>query len=132
MKIICDTRILLFDALEPERIPPKVSALIEESHEQGELACADISLWEIAMLIDKGRIRVDVETEEFLKIVIAARNIRVFPVTADIAALSQSHCFTHGDPADRIIAATAIHHKRALVTVDRKLQAISELNTIWK
>ncbi len=45
--------------------------------------------------------------------------------------LGQTAEFSHGDPADRIIAATAIAHNAALITADAKLQKIARLNCIW-
>jgi PIN domain nuclease of toxin-antitoxin system len=45
--------------------------------------------------------------------------------------ISQSDLFSHKDPADRIIAATALHYKAPLITADDKLRAIETLEVIW-
>ena len=132
MKIICDTNVLLFDALQPERLTHPVCVELEKGEGQKALACSDISLWEIAMLINKKRIIVDMPCELFIKTLLAARKIQVLPISADIATLSQSDIFQHGDPADRIIGATALHLKAPLLTSDKKLHAISQIETIWK
>ena len=55
----------------------------------------------------------------------------MLPITAEIALLSRSPLFQHGDPADRLIGATALQLGAALITADAKLRALSELNTIW-
>jgi PIN domain nuclease of toxin-antitoxin system len=55
----------------------------------------------------------------------------VLPITAEIAELSQSAVFSHGDPADRLIAATALAHRAALITADEKLRVIPNLRCIW-
>ena len=55
----------------------------------------------------------------------------VLPITAEIAELSQSAVFSHGDPADRLIAATALVNRAALITADEKLHAIPNLRCIW-
>ena len=61
-----------------------------------------------------------------------ARQIEVLPITVEIAILSASHTnFNHFDPADRIIAATAIEHKAALVSCNKELKKISAITVIW-
>ncbi len=129
--IVCDTHALVFDALSPDLLGPEAAQAIEESHGSGDLACADISLWEIAMLIEKGRLKVDASTEDFLTAVIAARRLNVLPVTPAIAALSASGRVPVGDAADRLIAATAISHGATLITKDERLIGLRDLPTIW-
>ena len=63
--------------------------------------------------------------------IIAARQVLVLPITAEIAVLSQSDMFAHGDPADRLIAATARLHRAPLMTSDVKLRKLKEVATIW-
>ena len=99
---------------------------------EGEsLACSDISLWEIGMLIAKGRVRVDAEIEQFLEDVVRARRIQVLPITPRIAALAQSQEFLQADPADRIIAATAIAHRAKLLSADDLLRRLGSVEVIW-
>ena len=95
-------------------------------------AASDISLWEIGMLIAKGRVKPDAEMQTFISRVVTAYNLLVLPITPKIAALANSDAeFVHGDPADRIITATALVHKAPLVTCDRNLRGIKGLKTIW-
>ncbi len=83
------------------------------------------------MLIARKRFDPGMDARQFLEDLICARRIAVLPITAEIALLSQSDEFSHGDPADRLIAATAIFHRAALVTSDAKLRKLKSLNTIW-
>ena len=129
--IICDTHALVYDALSPDLLGAKAAKAMEKAAAAGDLACADISLWEIAMLIEKGRLKVDCPVEEFLTLMISARRLNVLPVTPDIAALSASNIVPDGDPADRLIAATAISLGAPLVTRDKRLQGLKGLPTIW-
>lgn len=129
--IVCDTHVLVFDALSPDLLGSAAAQAIQESHDTGSLACADISLWEIAMLIEKGRLEVDASIENFLNAVISARRLSVLPVTPSIAALSVSSSVPEGDPADRLIAATAISHGATLITKDERLIGFPNLPTIW-
>jgi PIN domain nuclease of toxin-antitoxin system len=63
--------------------------------------------------------------------IIKAMYLKVLPITPEIAVISQSELFSHKDPADRIIAATAIYYKIPLITADKKLAAIETLDVIW-
>ncbi len=83
--IVCDTHALIFDTLAPERLGPDAAKSIEESHRAGELTCADISLWEIAMLMEKGRLQVDASMEDFITAMITARDITGLPLTPAMA-----------------------------------------------
>ena len=129
--IVLDTHALIFDALSPERLSKDASEAIEQGARAGNLACSDISLWETAMLIASGRLDPAMETERFLEDLVNARGVRVLPITAAIATLARSSRFPHGDPADRLIASTALCHQAALVTADQHLQKVVGLQVIW-
>jgi PIN domain nuclease of toxin-antitoxin system len=130
--ILLDTCVMIFDALAPEQLSKKALVELEKGRLSGSLACSNISLWEIAMLMSKGRIKTAMAPRDFLVDVIAANRLQVLPVNADIAYHASYHAdFTHGDPADRIIAATALHHKAILLTSDTKLRDMKTLKTIW-
>ena len=129
--IICDTHVLVFDALAPARLSAKARRRLKDGASAGQLACADISLWEIAMLIAKGRLEIDEETEPFIQAVLDARGYRVVPITSGIAALSQSADFTQKDPADRLIAATALASGAELLSADQAMKGIPGLKLVW-
>ncbi len=130
--LILDTCALVFDALDPARLTQKAVTAIAEADDAGALACCDISLWEIAMLIARKRVDPGTDAQRFIDLVLAARDIRVLPITSEIAAKSAQPDFCpHGDPADRIIAATTLHNMSRLVTSDRKLANIADLHIVW-
>jgi PIN domain nuclease of toxin-antitoxin system len=70
--VVCDTHALVFDALAPKELGAKAARAIESAHKAGELACADISLWGIAMLIERGRLEVHAASADFLAALVAA------------------------------------------------------------
>jgi len=78
------------------------------------------SFWELAMLASKGRLRA-LESAGKLRAELLALGLRELPVTGAIAILAAEFEGLHGDPADRIIAATAIAHDATLMTADDKL-----------
>ena len=129
--IICDTHVLVFDALAPSRLSAKARRHLKGGESEGQLACADISLWEIAMLMAKRRLEIDDEPASFIQTVLDARGYRVLPITSEIAALSQSAGFTQKDPADRLIAATALAAGAELLSADQAMKAVPGLKVVW-
>jgi PIN domain nuclease of toxin-antitoxin system len=130
--ILLDTCVMIFDALAPEQLGRKAGRELEKGRSSGSLACSDISIWEIAMLLSKGRVRTPMSPRDFLNDVIAANRLMVLPIIPEIACQAAYHAdFTHGDPADRIIAATALHHKALLLTCDTRLREMKSLKTAW-
>jgi PIN domain nuclease of toxin-antitoxin system len=133
MPTICDTHILLFWAHEPDRLSSPARQALELGRGKGELAIADISLWELALLHERGRLLLpaDVAADFYMKQLLAALRLQVLPITAEIALLSRSDLFQHGDPADRLIGATALQLGSRLITADAKLRGLPELETLW-
>jgi len=130
--IIFDTCALIFDALNPQKLTRPTKKAIESAEAKKQLYCCDISLWEIAMLIQKKRLDPHTDTQTFLQLILQARQIQVLSITLEIATLSASYAgFKHYDPADRLIAATTMHHHATLVTSDQHLQKLPDLTTIW-
>jgi PIN domain nuclease of toxin-antitoxin system len=127
--VVVDTHVLIHDALEPRRLSAKARGALEGDH--GPLAISDISLWEIGMLIAKGRVEPGVDAAQFLEDIVDARSLRVLAITPRIAVLAQSDSFLQGDPADRIIAATALAHRAVLLTADRALRSMPAIETLW-
>ncbi len=84
------------------------------------------------MLVQKGRFRVDRPVLEFLRDGLAWAGVELLPLTSAIAARSGNlGVEMHGDPADRLIAATAMELSCPLVTRDARLTAVAGLPTIW-
>ena len=82
------------------------------------LAISDIVLWELAMLVRKGRLTMDLESQEFRAWL---RHLTVFPISMEIARQSTQLDFS-SDPADEIIAATSVVENIPLLTRDRRIR----------
>lgn len=130
--ILLDTCALIFDALFPEKLSAAAKKAINTADKNNQLFCCDISLWEIAMLVQKGRLDPRYEVSSFLKDMLNARDTQVLAISIEIATISTSYAnWNHFDPADRLIAATAICHNAGLITCDKKLSDIPDLSVIW-
>lgn len=81
------------------------------------LAISDIVLWELAKLVELGRLGLDLEDVEFRTFL---RSVTVLPITIEIARTSTELDFK-SDPADEIIAATALVEQSPLLTRDRRI-----------
>lgn len=128
--LILDTCVLIYVSLTPERLTTRVQSALDAGQAKGALYCADISLWELAMLMSKGRLDPGCPAHEYIDLVLLARGIEVLPITSEIASTSASLAL-HADPADRLIAATAICHRAPVVTSDKKLIGFGRIDTVW-
>ena len=130
--IVADTQVIIWDALKPELLSPRAKKAIREANRLDGIIFCEISLWEIAMLMKKRRLSVDVNYQEFIRLVSDSNNYIFKGISPQIAELS-THLFsdTNKDPADRIISATSIIEKANLVTSDKILRRSKKIHTIW-
>ena len=133
MLTICDTHILLFWADQKDRLTLAAQQALNDGRENGNLACAAISFWEIALLFRKNRLVLPAQytPTSYMEDIVESLALSVLQLTPAIAALSESGIVAHGDPADRLIAATAIAHQALFITADEKLLATPGLRCIW-
>ena len=89
-------------------------------------------MWEVATLAERGRIVLDEPAEAWLQSAIRLPQITVLEITPAIAARAGSlPRSVGGDPADRLIVATALQHGVPLVTKDGRIRDAQVLETIW-
>lgn len=130
--IVVDTHALIWDALAPNRLSATAQRALSEANAGDGLLICDISLWEIAMFIQRGRVQVGVDCQSFINLILQANKTRVQPITPLIATLSvQLPAGINKDPADRLIVATALAENAPLLTADRPLRDANVVTTIW-
>jgi PIN domain nuclease of toxin-antitoxin system len=131
--IVLDTHALVWWVSDPAQLPAKSRRLVERAAEQaGSLAVSCISVWEIAMLVARGRLTLTVPVETWLSALQSLSSLTFVPVDNAIAVRAVSLSgFPHKDPADRFIVATVLETGGTLITADRRLRGYKEIATAW-
>lgn len=130
--ILLDTCAIIWDALDQGQLTAKALKAIDRADQHNALIVSDISIWEIAMLVKKGRIEIDTNSADFVNLFLQSRNVSVVQISSEIAELSTNFGadISH-DPADRLIAATSIIHNAQLITADKRLIESEMVDTLW-
>ncbi len=130
--ILLDTHVLLWLAAEPARLSRAAALAIRRAVRSGGIAIASISLWEIAALFARGRLRSRGTTEASLEAILKATGVSLREITPTIASLAtQFPADFSSDPADRLIAATARAEGLTLVTRDEHIRSSALVRTVW-
>jgi len=101
---------------------PSAIRAVEEAAHHGLVRVSAISVWEVAMLEAKGRIRLSKDCLSWVNEALRAPGLALVPLTPEIAVeSSRLPGAFHGDPADRILVATARRQGAILLTRDEKI-----------
>jgi PIN domain nuclease of toxin-antitoxin system len=126
--IVLDTHAWLFSASEPSRLGRRAAAALRRAPRIGVPA---IAVWELGMLVDKKRVVLDRGVDAWAEAALAQPRVELLPLTPAIALRAASFGLLHGDPADRLILATALVHGGRLVTRDEKHTAAGVVDVLW-
>jgi len=130
--ILLDTHVAVWWLAESPGLSSAAKRTIRRYSAPGQIAISAISVLEIATAVRRGRLQFTVPVEQWLLDVRCIPEVRLEPVSAEIAAIAGSLPEPmHGDPADRLIVATATVLGVPLVTADEKLRSLATLRTIW-
>jgi len=122
--VLLDTHALVWLLAGSQRLGVKARNKIQDAAEADQLYLSAISPWEVAMLVSKGRLTLDRDVGDWVRDALALSGIRLEPLAPEVAVASiRLPGDLYGDPADRIIAATARHLGAVLVTADGPLLA---------
>ena len=128
--ILLDTHIWVWWVHRDERLPARLLSFIDR-HEHSTLGVCAISCWEVAKLVERGRLRLPMPTSDWLHAALAYPGVRLLELSPDIAAEACSLPGDfHADPADQIIVATARHHGVGLVTLDERIRRYSRVEVV--
>jgi PIN domain nuclease of toxin-antitoxin system len=130
--IVLDTHIWLWWISNPDQLSPAARDAIDLAVTGKGVIISSISVWEVALLVKKGRLKLSVEVRDWVRKTEDLPFVRFVPVdnTITLRSVDLPDNF-HPDPADRIITATAMTMGLPLVTKDDKIRNYQHLKTIW-
>jgi PIN domain nuclease of toxin-antitoxin system len=129
--ILVDTHVVVWLAFDQGQISRKAKVAIDDARKNAAgLAISDITLLELAAIVNKGRVRLDISLESFLQEV--ESRFVVLPMSGKICARATELPESYPkDPADRVIAATALVAGLPLLTADREIRRSKTVQTVW-
>jgi PIN domain nuclease of toxin-antitoxin system len=120
--LLLDTHVWLWLMSREGNMKPSAIRVVEEAAHFGLVGVSAISVWEVAMLEAKGRIRLSKDRLSWVNEALRAPGLGLIPLTPEIAVdSSRLPGVFHGDPADRILVATARRQGAILLTRDEKI-----------
>jgi PIN domain nuclease of toxin-antitoxin system len=123
MRVTLDTHILVYWCSAPERLSAAQKHALQTVHPDNPAVVADISLWEIAVLVTSRRLSLDFPLREWLNRALAPPLVRVAEITSTIAdEVARLDNWENRDPADRLIVATARVFGGSLLTNDARIR----------
>lgn len=130
--IVLDTHALLWWVSGSSRLSARARGEVNQALRLGPVAASAISLFEIATAVRRGRLDLELPVSEWLDELHRIAELRIEPVGTQVAQLAGGFpASVPGDPADRIIVATAVALRAKLVTADAKLRRMPQVQSIW-
>lgn len=122
--LLLDTHVWLWLATADPALTSKARKVIAQAAKNENIFISVISIWEIAMLASKGKIKLGIPITNWMKKALSPPEINLIPLSPEIAVESCNlpEDF-HGDPAERIIVASARIENLLLLTKDQKILA---------
>jgi len=125
--ILLDTHVWIWWVQGAAQMPPNCRAYIQ-AHEPQGLGVSVISCWEVAKLVERGRLALPHPVDQWIRLALAYPGVRLLPFSPEIAVESTRLPGTfHRDPADQILVATARMYNCPLVTMDQQIRAYSHV-----
>ena len=127
--ILLDTHIFIWWIDDSPRLSQRHRQIVRERQDDG-LAISIYSCWEIAKLVEYGKLELKFPLEDWLEIALSHPNLRAINLTIPIIIKSTRLSGFHKDPADQIIVATSIVLGIPLLTADNKIIAYPDVVTL--
>jgi PIN domain nuclease of toxin-antitoxin system len=129
---LLDTHAWVWWVTGDRQLGAKARKAIAVARESGDLRVSSISVWEVAMLVRRGRLELTLDVDDWVARSEALPFLRFVPVDNRVAqravALPDP---APADPADRMILATARVLGALLVTKDRNMRGVPGIATVW-
>ncbi len=128
--ILLDTHALVWAVDDSKALSRPAASAIRRARRLGGIAISAITVWELASMLARGRLRRYGTLESSLTLLL--EGVIILPITPAIAVLAAQFPRDYsGDPADRIIGGTARAEGLTLITHDEKIRRSPLVKTIW-
>ena len=132
MKYILDTHAWIWWHMNPQKLSQKVKKIIEDTDSYDEILLSAISPWEFSKLLEKKRLGISCDPEDWIHSALDIPKFRMVPLSPVLAyrstVLPQPF---HNDPADRIIVATAREENATILTKDERILTYNNVRSLW-
>lgn len=122
VRTVLDTSALLWWTNQPDELSPAASSAIAGSLARDACLVSAISIWEIALKVRQGKLDIGIPINEYARRVARIDGLQILDVDVPTWLRSVALEWTHRDPADRTIVATAEMRDAALVTSDTAIR----------
>jgi PIN domain nuclease of toxin-antitoxin system len=132
VKYILDTHVWIWWNMNPEKLSSAVRKLIEMTSKYEELLLSAISPWEFSKLLEKRRLAISIDPEDWIRLALEMPKLRLLPLSPVLAYRSTilPPPF-HDDPADQIIVASAREEGATILTSDDRIRSYKHVKTLW-
>ena len=134
--ILLDTHVLIWWVNgDLSRLSKAALAAIEsnrKSNQKQQLLVSAISCWEVAMLLERGRLSLSMDSEKWFSLISSIPAIKLLPLQPRVVinATRLPEPF-HADPADRFLVAQARQLNLPLVSADARIRQYAHVQSIW-
>ena len=129
--ILLDTHAWIWMLAAPAELSGKAKRAINRQKGDGTILIASISVWELYMLVKKGRLVLKQPPEAFLRATASDARLQIAPLDEAIARRSVLLPDVHADPADRMILATAAEAGCPVVSCDKRFHEYGIVPVVW-
>ena len=132
MKYMLDTHTWIWWHMNPKKLSQKVKKIIKNTNSYDEILLSAISPWEFSKLLEKKKIGISCDPEDWINSALDMPKFRLVPLFPVLAYRSTTlpQPF-HSDPADQIIVAAAREENATILTKDEKILAYDNVRSLW-
>ena len=116
--MLLDSHVWVWTVSGDSSLGRKTKALIRSHAQRNAIAVSGISFWELAVKAAKGKLALLPDAGEWLRKAARVPGLGVIDVDRELMLRAAMQDWPHGDPADRVLVATALYHNLQLVTAD--------------
>ena len=128
LRLLLDTHIILWSAADPEKLSQKIGEELE--NRSNELWYSPISVWEILLLAERGRIRLGSDMVASVRDIFRKIPLKEAVINQEVAIQSRFVKLPHEDPADRFLVATAVVYDLTLITADSRIISAKDVSVL--